>query len=125
MRTAIIKQILLSVFCAGFGWYLAAWWASISHRPFELSSFGFFPLLLPALALVYVGIQKITFRMLYFGLLVLHYILLAGWIFSLGHFFRASQVDHYLTVVIFIGYAISQVGAWYAFCHSNRKTQGT
>lgn len=117
MRTTIIKQILFSVFCLGFGWYLAAWWAGISHARLAYSSFGFIEFFLPALALVYIGIQKL--RRLYLGLLVLHYILLAGWVLSLD----TMPSDHYLMAVVFVGYAIGQIGAWFAFYRSLPKSQ--
>jgi hypothetical protein len=117
MRTKIIKQILFSVFCLGFGWYLAAWWADISHQRLSYFSFGSVEFVLPALALIYIGIQKL--RRLYLGLLALHYIMFAGWILSLD----TMPSDHYLTVVIFVGYAIGQIGAWYAFYHSLPKPQ--
>jgi hypothetical protein len=71
MRATFIKQILFSLFCLGFGWYLAAWWADISHKPLAFSSFGFVEFILPTLALVYIGIRKLAIRRLYIGLLVL------------------------------------------------------
>jgi len=119
MRTSIIKQILFSVFCLGFGWYLTAWWADISHQRLAYFSFGFVEFVLPALALIYIGIQKPAIRRLYLCLLVLHYILLAGWILSLD----TMPSDHYLVVVIFVGYAIGQIGAWFAFYRSLAKPQ--
>lgn len=119
MRTTIIKQILFSVFCLGFGWYLADWWADISHQRLSFFSFGFVEFVLPALALIYIGIQKPAIRRLYFCLLALHYILLVGWILSLD----MMPSDHYLMFVIFAGYAIGQIGAWHAFYRSLPKPQ--
>jgi hypothetical protein len=43
--------------------------------------------------------------------------MLVGWILSLD----MIPADHYLVVVIFIGYAIGQIGAWFAFYHSIPK----
>ena len=122
MRTTIIKQIFFSFICLGYGWFLARWCGDTILKPLAYAPFVFAPLLWSVLALVYIGIHKTAIRRLYLGLLISHYVVLAGWVISLGvESIQATRFDPAQVLLLFIWYGIGQIGVWYAFYRGTRK----